>query len=55
MKRKKETAFEALSDSDAEIVAWCWGLYKWKDREDLNRQWQALEKSFNEIERGWYK
>jgi hypothetical protein len=36
--------FEDLTDAEARDVANAFGIYRWYDRDDLNRQWYELER-----------
>ena len=42
MKEKIIVEFEDLDDESAKWQAWGFGIYKWNDRQDLNRQWREL-------------
>lgn len=47
LKREKVKRFEDLSDAEAEQAAWAFGIYKWEDRDHLNRIWHNFEKTLN--------
>ena len=45
LQRKKQApVFQDLTDEEARQVAWAFGIFRWSDREDLNQQWEAIEK-----------
>lgn len=48
-KSKKQEMFEDLTDEQARDVAWAFGIYRWTDREDLNRQWNDFEQRMNTL------
>lgn len=48
-KQKREQMFEDLTDNQARDVAWAFGIYRWTDREDLNRQWNDFEQRMNTL------
>jgi hypothetical protein len=48
-KQKHPQVFEHLTDDQARNVAWAFGIFRWSDREDLNRQWNELEQRFNTL------
>jgi hypothetical protein len=48
-KSKKANMFEDLTDEQARNVAWAFGIYRWTDREDLNRQWNDFEQRMNTL------
>ncbi len=48
-KPKRHQMFEELSDKEARNVAWAFGIYRWTDRKDLNRQWNEFEKRLNTL------
>ena len=35
--------FEELSDEEAKQVAYCMGIYRWRDREELNEIWKEFD------------
>ena len=43
--KKRIVRFEDLSDDDAFTVAWSFGIFRWTNREDLNRQWNAFKQN----------
>jgi len=43
--KETEQKFEDLTDEEAQACAWAFGIFKWEDREDLNRQWKLFEES----------
>lgn len=46
LRRKKSApVFQELTDEEARQVAWAFGIFRWSDREDLNQQWEAIEKN----------
>ena len=48
-KSKRVEVFEDLTDEQARNVAWAFGIFRWTDREDLNRQWNEFEKRLNTL------
>jgi hypothetical protein len=45
LRRKTQAPiFEELNDEEAQQVAWSFGIFRWIDRQDLNDQWNAIEK-----------
>lgn len=48
-KPKRQQMFEELSDEAARSIAWAFGIYRWTDRKDLNRQWNDLEQRFHTL------
>lgn len=38
-----KTKFEDFSDEDAEKIAMFFGIFQWKNRQDLNQQWYDFE------------
>jgi len=48
-KTKHPQVFENLTDEQARNVAWAFGIYRWSDRKDLNRQWNELEQRFHTL------
>lgn len=47
VKREEPMKFSQLSDAEAEQVAWAFGIYKWDNRDHLNRIWHNHEKTLN--------
>lgn len=48
-KNKKQQMFEDLTDEQAEKIAWAFGIFRWTDRKDLNRQWNDFEQQFHTL------
>lgn len=48
-KAKSAQVFEDLTDEQARNVAWAFGIFRWTDREDLNRQWNEFEQRINTL------
>lgn len=48
-KSKRPQLFEDLTDEQARNVAWAFGIFRWADREDLNRQWNEMEQRFHTL------
>lgn len=48
-KRKPAQMFEDLTDEQAQSIAWAFGIYRWTDRKDLNRQWNDFEQRMNTL------
>ena len=38
----EDLGIEDLTDEEAKWTAWSIGIYKWTDRDDLNRQWREV-------------
>lgn len=37
--------FEAMPDDQARTLALGWGIFEWKDRDDLNAQWRKFQEN----------
>lgn len=44
--KEDNRSFEELTDEEAKWCAWAIGIPSWKNREDLNRQWNEVMESF---------